>query len=833
MFNDLKALVAVVSFFCFFTVFAEDKNLIIEKSSLNLEPLTESSVVGQLNGQAIIFNKGEVQYLHSGKWKSQKIDSLLAHTSIANNEQSIFLVGGELEGKASNKVYELKFDGSEFQVKPLQDLPFPISRAAAAYFKGALYLIGGVESSDENKSSVKSARLDFSQEQLAWEVLEDLPHAVHEAELVVGFQELLVLGGKVFNEQGASISTDKVMGFRLDPIDGQVKRGWRSLSSIPKALSNLASTKLGQSHIMLVGGTTITANGSVEPSQSVFYYHNLTDTWIEKPFDAANRSGAELIKNNGGYLLCGGLDSQGKVVKESLNLKTQRVVKSLQFLDYLVIVIYFIIMAGIGVFFAKKQDTAEEYALGNRGVKWWAAGISMFATAASSISFMAVPALIAATSLVHVSAVFLLIPAFFLSAYLTYPLLRRLKITSTFEYLERRFGTGLRILGSIQNISMQLAGRMSVVMLLPALAVSAVTGLDIMLSILLMGGLTTLYTCFGGFEAVIWSDVMQGGMMLIGLFIIGVLGIWALPDGVSTFVEVNSNHHKFSSFLFSSDTTLPLFLFFALATLINQMNFASDQSIAQRILCTPEKDVPKLAGTMTVCSIVVACLSGFAGLSLFAYFYTFPEQMDVMMKNDSMVPLFIVQEMPVGLVGLIIAALFAASMSTLSSSMNSCAVLISEDFYKRFSKKPNEKTALFIMKIGTFVMGAIGTASALVLSKIDTPAIMQIWTEICAVLMGGFVGVSILGLFTRRANCGGAIVGVIASIVVSLGLKYTGGIHWSAYSVFSTMSCCILGYLSSFIIPGKKRDLAGLTLWDMLPAEKVADTPEEVETKEA
>ena len=289
---------------------------------------------------------------------------------------------------------------------------------------------------------------------------------------------------------------------------------------------------------------------------------------------------------------------------------------------------------------------------------------------------------------------------------------------------------------------------------------------------------------------------------------------------MEAFVEVNQNNERLTFFLFSSDTSLPLFIFFALATIISQMNFASDQALAQRILCTPEKDVPKLAGTMTVCSVVVSILSGFAGLSLFAYFYTFPEQLDMTMKNDSMVPLFIVQQMPVGLVGLIIAALFAASMSTLSSSMNSCAVLVSEDFYKRYSKNPDEQKALKIMKIATFAMGLIGTASALILSKVDTPAIMQVWTEICAVLAGGFVGVSILGLFTRRTNSGGAAVGVVASIVVSLLLKYNSNIHWSSFAVFSTSSCLIFGYLSSFIIPSKKRDLAGLTLWDMLPAEK-------------
>lgn len=817
-----KQLSFLLCLMCFVPLNAADQHLIIEPSDFSFGSLSKNSLIYQLGEIPVLIDpeNNTISYKKNNSWQAQDFTELPKFAAYAEGVDKIYIVGGIIAGQQSKKVFDLSLVGDKLQLNSLPDMPHGVLNAGASVFKGALYVCGGLESVYANEATKKAIRYNFSSDTKAWEKLDDLPEAVYSPSVIEGFEELLLIGGKVFDQAGVVVSTNNVMGFRLAPIDGQIKKGWRELAPIPQTLSNNCVAKLGQSHILLLGGESIKSNEKSELSKQVYFYHNMSNTWMTESVDMEARTNAFLIKQGDDYLLCGGRNSEGKIQEKVLGIQVQRVVKSLGAIDYAVIVVYFIIMAGIGVFFAKKQDTAEEYALGNRGVKWWAAGISMFATAASSISFMAIPALVAATSLVHVSGVLLIIPAFFVSAYLTYPLLRRLKITSTFEYMELRFGKSLRIVGSIQNITYQLAGRMSVVMLLPALAISAVTGLDIMISILLMGGLTTLYTCFGGFEAVIWSDVMQGGMMLLGLLIIAVFGIWALPEGFTTFYEVNQANHKLNAFLFSSDMSLPLFIFFALNTIIVQMNFVSDQSLAQRILCTPEKDVPKLAGAMTACSIVVALLAGFAGLSLFAYFATFPDKMDVMMKNDSMIPLFIVQQLPVGLVGLIIAALFAASMSTLSSSMNSCAVLISEDFYKRFSKNPDEQKALKIMKVSTFALGAIGTSSALILSRIDTPALMQVWAEICAVLSGGFIGVAILGVFTRRTNCGGAVVGVAASIIVSLLLKNYSTIHWSSFAVFSTLSCLFFGYFSSFILPGKKRDLRGLTLWDMYPSEE-------------
>lgn len=808
---------------CSNSLYSEETSFVCKESSLELQRSGNDVYITKIGDGLVNIDpvSGEAFKHVDGKWQQSTIAGLSLQASIARGEDSFYLVGGLNEaGEVLSSVVNISLQNGKLLKTSLPDLPKALYKSTAIVFKGNLYVIGGLSELGAKKAESDVYRIDL--DGTGWKKVQALPGSgIFAASAIEGFQEIVLIGGKYFDEVGEVKNSQNTFGFRLKPVDGQTKRGWRELASLPLELSGFSLAKFGQAHIVLIGGEH---NGVI--NKASYVYHNVTNTWMEKTGLPISRVNGVMLARGKEYLYIGGRDSEGKYLKDSVQFTSKRVVKSLATLDYVVIVVYFAIILAIGLFFAKKQDSAEEYALGNREVKWWAAGISMFATAASSISFMAIPAIIAATSLVHVSGIFFLIPMFFVSAYLTFPLLRRLKVTSTFEYQERRFGKGLRILGSIQNISMQLAGRMSVVMLLPALAVSAVTGLDLTLSILLMGGLTTVYTCFGGFEAVIWSDVMQGGMMLIGLFIIGITAVFALPDGLTTFMEVNQANHRLNTFIVSSDTSLPLFAFFVLMTIIAQMNFASDQSLAQRILCTPEKDVPKLAGTMTVCSVVVAALTGFAGLGLFAYFFTFPEQMDIQMKNDSMVPLYIVQELPIGAVGLIIAALFAASMSTLSSSMNSCAVLISEDFYKRFSKNPKEETALKVMKWATVAMGVIGTGSALILSKIDTPALMQIWTEICAVLMGGFVGVSILGLFTRRTNCGGAIVGIFASIVVSLCLKAFSDMHWMSFNVLSTLSCCLFGYLSSFIIPGKKMDLTGLTLWDMLADEKQKDSAE-------
>ena len=201
---------------------------------------------------------------------------------------------------------------------------------------------------------------------------------------------------------------------------------------------------------------------------------------------------------------------------------------------------------------------------------------------------------------------------------------------------------------------------------------------------------------------------------------------------------------------------------------MQQLAFANDQPTAQRVLSTPLKDVRKLAGLFTFFSIVIAVLVNVAGLAVFAYFHAHPGQLSPTMTNDQVIPLYVIQRLPVGIAGLIIAALFAASMSTLSSSMNSTATIACEDFYRKFRPEASDRQRLIFMKMGSLLVGAIGTASAAYMATMNLRSMFQLWNELIALLGGGFLGIYILGMFTRRATAFGVAVGAISSICTCL-----------------------------------------------------------------
>jgi SSS family transporter len=494
--------------------------------------------------------------------------------------------------------------------------------------------------------------------------------------------------------------------------------------------------------------------------------------------------------------------------------------KNVSWIDWSVIGVYFIIVACIGTVFARKQTNADSFALGSRNVKWWASGISMMATGVSTISFMAVPALVACIGMASQGPIIFMLIGILISAFVTYPLLRRLNITSTFEYVENRYGLGLRLFGSFNSIIVQMLGRIGVVVMLPALAISTMTGIDPWISVLVMGILTTLYSTAGGFEAVIWTDVVQGLLMLAGFAAIGILAFMNIEGGMSAFIEFSSRMDRLNFFITTWDLRVPMLWFAVFGFILQFMAFASDQATAQRVLAIPMKDVRKLAFLAGGFSILIAYMSGAVGMGLFGFFKTNPEYLSPVMKNDQMVPLFIVSKIPVGLSGLLLATLFAASMSTISSSVNVCAVLFGEDFYKRFNKKASGKSEMRVMQLISMLSGLVGTGIALFLLTMDMPTLWESFMRIMAYVGGGYVGIYILGMFTRRTHELGAIIGVITSFGVAYFVNNAElGVHWSGLSVVVVSSCVVTGYVSSLVIPWKRKDLAGLTVWDQIKEE--------------
>jgi len=761
----------------------------------------------------------------AGEWKvlSQSLGDGIAWAGVTGHNGAFYVVGGLGANGVSKEVRVVRSAGGALQVESLPDLPVGlIAPGVAVHRSGTRYyltVLGGLPAPGGAEASAAVYEIELGRP-AQWRRVTDLPMGALVAPLTLEtYNEIVVTGGYRLKD-GALAPQTATWGFARTARDGQQEAGWRKRADLPVALAGAAMVKSGQGHLLLLGGNRaggpvgdfLSATFPVEKFDGILSFHSPTDTWTRVGTlpEPATGGAATMIGQDRLVWKSGG--------SGALEISFPQSVKTLSWLDWAVIVAYFVITAGIGFWFSTRQKDSDSFALGGRKVKWWAAAISSTATGVSTISFMAIPALIACTSLVHKFPAVFIIPAIFVGAYVTMPMLRRLELTSVFEYLERRFGKGLRLFGSLNGIFVQVLGRIGVVVMLPALAISSMTGIDPVHSVLAMGILTTLYSAAGGFEAVVWTDVFQGLLMLFGFIAIAVLAFVEIPGGWSTVWQLGNEMEKFRFVITKFDVTLPMVWFTILGFFLGVLGFASDQATAQRVLATPLGDVRKFAFMTGISAFLVATVSGMVGILMFAFFKTHPDLLSPVMKNDQMIPIFLVSKAPPVIAGLLLATLFAASMSTISSSVNSCSVLVAQDFYRLVRPNADGREVMRVMQITTLAVGLIGTAFALWLLRAPMPTLWETFIRLMALVGGGFGGVFILGMLTRRTNQAGAFVGVAVSVVV-VSVKQTIDVpvHYAGLGVLITLSCVTTGYLASWVLPGKPKNLRGLTLWDLKP----------------
>ena len=730
----------------------------------------------------------------TGPWERLSLPVPRA-TAVALYPGGWIMAGGTVDGEPTAAVTKVEVTGGGPHAVSLPDLPEAVTRAGAAVIGDSLYVFGGGTGAGGAVPGKGFWILDL-QDPTAWRPGPEFPGAARVGATTTEQYGMLCL----FGGTGANGSLAETWVFRPVPLEGMKESGWKRMSDLPAGFIPVAAVPVGQAQIALFG-----ADGAWAPQ----LFHTFTDAWCQ--FDAVpGLAGVRAATTDEGMVILGA-DEDGQ--PGAAALRTPRSVRDLSWPDYAFIVLYFAALAGIGYYFSRKQDTSAEFSLGNRNVKWWAAGISMFATGASAISFMAIPALSYATSLIWLFPLIVMIPAYFVTAYLIYPLLRRLEITSTYEYLERRFNRTLRVIASLQCIIFQTVAKASIVLLLPALAISSVTGISVTVSVLIMGIVTTIYTALGGFEAVIWTEVLQAALMLFAPLAIIWFCLQGLPGGFGEFVETGLEHGKFDLAIFSWDLAVPTVGILMLGQFLTfTVVPAGDQPLIQRIYSAPLKEVRRVNATFTICGLLIGTLTYGMGITIFAYFRANPAMLDPMAQNDQIVPIFVAQAMPVGFAGMIIAAIFAAAMSTVASVMNSVATIFTEDFYIKFRPQSTDGQRLRTLKVTSYVVGATGTAIALFLAAQDLKSMMSVWIQFSALLGGGIVGVYTLGMFSRRANGFGAICGALGSILITSAVKLYTDVHWGAYIPIAIISCIVLGYLCSFL-SSTQRNLEGLTVF--------------------
>lgn len=576
--------------------------------------------------------------------------------------------------------------------------------------------------------------------------------------------------------------------------------GWVARGRLPVQATRIDATPVGQAHVLYV----LESGTGVQPR----LFHTITGSWADWPAPLPAGARQAVAWRNGLAWLDAGGD-----VHESQILSGKHL---LSWLDWAVIVVYLVAMLGIGGYFYMKDQTASQsdFFVGGRSIPFWAAGISLYATNTSSISFIAIPAKAYETNWQYLTNNLIAVLALMFVAVWIVPLLRRLDLMSVFSYLETRFHPAIRMIASALAILTQIGSRLSIILFLPSLAIATITGIDVVWSVLIMGVFTIIYTVMGGMRAVVWTDFVQVFVKMGGAVFAIIFILWSLGGNFDAIHEAVVAEQKTKILDFSFDLTKATvwgFIFLVVFDVV--LTFPKDQVLMQRSLATKSD---KEAGRSIWIFAAIMIPGGFIfygiGTALWMYYKNNPERLDPLLPIDATFPLFIAAELPSGVTGLIIAGIFAAAMSTLSSIINSVATLLSVDFYDKLVKNPTEKGSVRFAEWMTVLVGLVGMALALVLSRYDIHSLFDVSIELAGLLGGGFAGAYTLGMFTRRANSQGVAIGIAGSIALTLLAWSFDLVHPYFYLGISIMLCIVIGYLASLCFPPPARSLAGLTI---------------------
>ena len=475
-------------------------------------------------------------------------------------------------------------------------------------------------------------------------------------------------------------------------------------------------------------------------------------------------------------------------------------------IDVAVVITYFLLMAGMGFWFMRRNKDADAYFKAGGRLPWWVVSLSIYATMFSSITFISVPAMSFSGDMSYFAISFgiLLMAPVVVKWYL--PFFRRLNLTSAYEYLEVRFNLPCRLFASAAFILFMVA-RTAIVAYLPALAITAVTGMDINIAIAAVTLVTIVYCTVGGVEAVIWSDFVQSLILIASTALIIALAIGGSDGGFAGFVSAGLEAGKFRVFDLAFDWTKPCFwVVFAGGIVANLASYTSDQCVVQRYMTTPdEKGAAKSILFNGVLSFVNCFVFFVMGVALWSYYRAHAGALPAGIKPDAAVPVFISNELPPGVSGLVLAAVAAATMSTLSSNLNSAASAITTDFYKRLclrgASESNGKL-LLCGKICTVAVGVLGGAMALWLANADIGNIYDQFQRFLGVLTGGLGCLFFMGVFMKRVSGVGALCGLVANYVVCFSLDlvaWNGKPHLLLYGFFG-MAVCIIVSVSASVV---------------------------------
>jgi SSS family transporter len=582
------------------------------------------------------------------------------------------------------------------------------------------------------------------------------------------------------------------------------KTGWKAREAAPGRIAPGSARPISQAGLLYL----VDKDGS----SRLYSYSAITDAWADLGHRQPEGAIANVRFGNG---LLSAWQSDGRLEFAAAELEYQR--RPLSTIDWGIIIAFLVLMLAMGGYFYRrsKHGSTSDFFLGSRAIPFWAAGISMFASNTSSISYLAIPAKAFETNWEYLMSKIVTVGGLIVVAVWIIPLFRRLNLVSVFNYLEMRFHPVIRMLSSALAILMHVGGRMGVVLFLPALAIGTITGTNVVLCIVLIGVCTLIYTALGGMRAVVWTDFFQIIVLMGGAFF--AIGYIVYVVGAAPIFETAMQYDKTKLVNVSFDFTQPTIWGFLILILFDTvLTFPKDQVLMQRALSTPsEKQASRSVWVFAAILLPGGFVFYFIGSMLFAYYHAMPERLDPLLPIDAVFPAFIGTELPPGVAGLIIAGLFAAAMGSVSGTINSVATLLSVDFYEKIVRKPDQKKSVRFAEWMSVVVGLIGVGIAIILSRLDVHSLLDLTIELFGLLGGSCAGAYTLGMFTRRSNWQGVAIGTISASLITLACWIFGLVHPYFYLAIAIVMSIVVGYVASLFFPPPPAEcLSGLTVFD-------------------
>lgn len=758
--------------------------------------------------------------------------------------EGIVCIGGTSDGKTSlTDVYLLKNGTSS----SLPSLPVGLDQTAAAIADGVIYVAGGQTNGKANQVVYS---LDYAKGATTWKTFMNSDENRLQPSLAVqngsNGAELLLIGGfdpaarqcantiEVWNLKTKSKHTAYMTDDFGEKRTAEVS-GVSSASATPAYFAAVGATAItcGANNVLLFGGVNKKVFEAALRDQQADYfshpadwyrfrdsllvYNTITGAWSSAFADTRlARAGAAVVKASepNTYYIINGEQKPGIRSADATKL-TLTYSAHFGLVNWLVLILYLVGMIVLGIYFMQRQKGGEDFFKGGGRIPWWAAGISIFATMLSAITYMSIPAKAYMTDWTYYPMqICILIVSFPVIKYYL-PFFRRLNVTTAYEYLERRFNYATRFMASLLFIVFMVA-RTALVIFLPSLAMTAVTGINIYICIVLMAVITIVYCTMGGVEAVVWGDVIQGIILVGGAVLAAVYLITNTVGGAEGFFQIARDNNKFQMFVWSLDWKSATFWVVILGGLANNLiSYTSDQTVIQRYLTT--KDEHSAArGILTngLMSVIVTIAFFTIGTGLYTFFKTHPAAMDVtMQKTDAIFPFFMMSQLPAGLAGLLIAAVFAATMSTIASNINSISTAFTVDFWERFhntSGSGQVRTA----RLAGVAAGLLGMFIAILMAMVDIQSLLDYFNTILGLLSGGIGGLFLMGIFFPRIGSRAALIGFIAGTATVVWMNFCTPASFLLFGFVSMAVSVVVALLLSLFWP-ERRTLKGYT-WQTL-----------------